>query len=185
MSNIIRQHSELHGAVSFFQTNSPRVSSAASRVPETGVAAREDEQGDFSWKSSVLLLVSLLSCRPSFDGKSKNKGICVLERSGFTVKLFMPCGQGQQWPRTVRFSSWLHWRMWRCHSCLPWRCQKILGSWGLKCQARLNEGWVESAKISTCPREVLIIMKISPTMECKDPIYRILELNFKLLDYLI
>lgn len=109
--------------------------------------------------------MSLLSCRPSYDGKSKNKGICVLERSGFTVRLFVCCGKGQQWPRTVRFSSW--WRMWRCRSCLPWRCQKILGSWGPKCQAHLNGGSVENAKISTCPREVLVIMKISPTMECK------------------
>lgn len=37
--------SELHGAVSSFQTNSYRVSSAASGAPETGVAA---EQEDFS-----------------------------------------------------------------------------------------------------------------------------------------
>lgn len=79
----------------------------------------------------------------------------------------MHCGKGHQWPRTVRFSSWLQWGMWRSHSCLHWRCQKILGSWGPKCQAHLDGGWVENTKISTCPREVLIIMKISPTTECR------------------
>lgn len=44
--------SELHGAVSLFQTNSHRVSSAAcsaaSGAPETEVAAGEDAQEDFS-----------------------------------------------------------------------------------------------------------------------------------------
>lgn len=79
----------------------------------------------------------------------------------------MHCGKGHQWPRTVRFSSWLQWGTWRSHSCLHQRCQKILGSWGPKCQAHLNGDWVENTKISTCTREMLIIMKISPTMECR------------------
>lgn len=48
-----------------------------------------------------------------------------------------------------------------------WRCQKILGSWGPKCQAHLNGGWVENTNILTCSREVLIVMKISPTVECR------------------
>lgn len=82
-------------------------------------------------------------------------------------KLLMHWGKRHKWPRTVRFSSWLHWGMWRYHSYLHWRCQKILSSWGPKCQALMNDGWVENIKISTCPREALIIMKISPSMECR------------------
>lgn len=103
----------------------------------------EDALEDFSSQSSVLLLMSLLiAAGQVVMERVRIKDLCSREKEFSLCKLFM------HWPRTVRFSSWLQWRMWRCHSYL-WRCQKILGSWGPKCQAHLNGSWVENTKIST------------------------------------